>query len=305
MGTGYHKGVLVKEAVGLLVHKKDGLYVDATLGGGDHTEALLNTSKKLRVLGIDRDMDSINEVTKRFSRFSRLTIVHGAFADIKRLVRENSYEEVSGILFDLGLSSHQIDISERGFSFDNDGPLDMRANRRDDEKTAYTVLNHYSPEDLMRIFWEYGDFKKSRRLTELIINSRPLNTTGELRDLVSEIVDSQKVQHGLSQVFQAVRIEVNDEVGQLKKGLEDSLDILPKGGRIAVISYHSLEDRIVKMFFNMESKVCICPPEMPICRCGHEKSIEILTKKPIKPSVEEIKMNCRARSAILRVIRKI
>ncbi len=300
----YHKGVLVQQAVDFLIINPEGIYVDATLGGGDHTEEILRRSRGVEVIALDRDIDAIEASRKRFSADANLEIVHGEFADISSILDRIGYWDVDGFLFDLGLSSHQIDTADRGFSFDREGPLDMRADRSTGA-SASDILNRYSQEELFRVFSQYGQLKGSNRLAGAIIAARPLKTTADLRRVALAVFGSAKVASTLSRVFQAVRMEVNGEIVQLEQALAQAHDRLVPGGRLVVISYHSIEDRIVKKFFDYAAKKCVCPDEMPICRCGKEQTLKILTRKGIKPDEAEISDNPRARSAIMRVAERI
>ncbi|MFP4459822.1 MAG: 16S rRNA (cytosine(1402)-N(4))-methyltransferase RsmH [Candidatus Zixiibacteriota bacterium] len=300
----YHQGVMKKEVVSYLITDKEGLYVDATLGGGDHAEAILKVANGVRVLATDRDSDAIDYCRRRFGGNDRIEMHKSAFADLDRIIRENAYEPVYGFLFDLGLSSHQIDNPSRGFSYDTDAKIDMRADRNSN-LSAHIVLNKYDTDQLKQIFYDYAEIPYANKLVERIIENRPLDTTGQLKNVVSKFVPSRKLNSHLSRIFQAIRIEVNDELEQLKAGLAHALNFTEVGGRIVVISYHSLEDRIVKQFFAFHNKSCICPPEIVVCRCDHVKSLDVLTKKPIRPEQEEIRKNPRSRSALLRVAEKI
>ncbi len=297
----YHRGVLVKRAIEFLITNPLGVYVDATAGGGDHIAAVLEVAGGAEVIALDRDIDAVEVLGKRFPG---IEILHGDFGSLTEHLDIIGVRDIDGILFDLGLSSYQIDTPSRGFSFDNEGPLDMRADRRTGT-SAKDVLNKYSREELYRVFSQYGQISGSNRLAGAVIEARPLNATSDLRKVVVNLFGSRKIASNLSKVFQAIRIEVNDELSQLENGLESAHELLVEGGRMVVISYHSLEDRIVKRFMEDKASKCICPPDMPVCRCGKKATLKIITKKAIKPDTEEIALNSRARSAIMRVAERV
>jgi len=304
-----HRSVLVDESVHLLLVESNGIYVDATFGNGGHTTAILEKTKKSTVIGIDIDIDVIDSVSRIKSLFgNRFKFVRGDFAKIEFLIREEIGEQfVSGVLLDLGLRTGMLGNPARGFSFKSDAPLDMRFNC-DCSRTATDVINSYPQRVLAKILREFGDIPRANMLAKRIVQKRmrkPIKTTTELAEIVSDAFPAKSVNEVLPRVFQAIRIEVNDELLKLQAALEQSIDILRTGGRIVVISYHSAEDRIVKRFFAIESMDCICPPGLPVCRCGHRRTIETITKKPIVPSLNEISQNHRARSAKLRAAQKL
>ncbi|RKZ29115.1 16S rRNA (cytosine(1402)-N(4))-methyltransferase [bacterium] len=307
--TKYHRSVLTRKILEFLITTDDGIYVDATIGDGGHSLEILKHTKNAKIIGIDKDIQAVETAKKKCKLFgNRISIYYGDFADVEKIVRDDAgYEFIDGILFDLGLRSEMLENSDRGFSFKKEGLLDMRFDRNS-SKTAYIVVNRYSEKKLTSIFHDFADLRNARNIAKKIIAARqkkPITTTTELAEIVAKDVPIRRRNDFLAKIFQAIRIEVNDELDKLRKALESSLEILASGGRIAVITYHSGEDRIVKNFFTTETKDCICPPELPVCRCGHRRSLRIITKKPVLPSKEEIEKNIRARSAKLRVAEKL
>lgn len=304
----FHQPVLADQVVEYLVTKKDGIYVDCTAGGGGHAEKIL---KKIDNNGIliclDADPDALDYTEKRLEPYLNKILRNTYFDQLDIVLIEENLMPVSGFLFDLGLSSYQIDNIKKGFSFQGDGPLDMRFNPRQ-KLSAYDVINNYPVESLQRIFREYGEVRKWRKVTDKIIEARHsgvIKTTGQLARIVSPVANADYHQKFLARIFQAVRIEVNNELDRLRKALEKAYQCLLQRGRIVVISYHSLEDRIVKDFFRLKEADCVCPPDFPACVCGKEVEMRILSRKAIRPSVMEIEMNPRSRSARLRYAEKI
>jgi 16S rRNA (cytosine1402-N4)-methyltransferase len=304
----YHIPVLLRETVDALVLNKSGCYLDCTLGGGGHSEAILKQLERDgNLLGIDRDPAAIAEAGKKLGGYANFKSENISFSRINELTQIAFGLKFDGILFDLGVSSRQIDDPERGFSYSSEGRLDMRMNP-DDGFSAYDIINTYGEEKLAEIFFAYGEEKNSRRIAGRIVSARdrsPINTTKELSDLISSIISRNFRVKTLSRIFQALRIEVNGELEELRSALLFSLNILKTGGRTAVISYHSLEDRIVKNFISEHSAGCICPKEFPRCICDNKPSIKNLTKKPVTAAEDEISLNPRSRSAKLRVFEKI
>ena len=287
----YHRPVMADEAVGFLVTRPDGVYVDATAGDGSHTLCILERlGSSGKVLAIDRDDEAVARTARRLGEFSsRLGVVRGEFSNLKELAAKAGIATVDGILFDLGISSYQIDSFERGFSYRGEGPLDLRMNRHG-EMTAAEIVNAESEVDLARIFFDYGEERNSRRIAAAIVRRRarsPLLTTADLAAVITSVTNPRYVNKTLSRAFQALRIVVNDELNQLQKGLQAGLDILHSRGRLVVIAYHSLEDRIVKNFFRQQAE------------------LKVITKKPVGPSAAEISDNPRARSARMRAAEKI
>lgn len=306
--TASHISVLYKPILEWLNPQPDGTYIDGTLGLGGHTRGILDASAPTgQVLAFDRDSAAIALVKERLSDYaSRLTIAHASYSEMGQVAPANGFPEVDGIVLDLGLSSYQMDTRERGFSFRYDAPLDMRFDQNKGE-TAGQLLNTRSSDDLADIFWRYGEEKNSRRIARKIFESRPLETTKQLADLIVDLTPKLQGKgiHPATRVFQALRIAVNDELVALEEGLEPAVSLLKEGGRLAVISFHSLEDRIVKRFFKRESQDCICSPKGPVCVCGHTATLKLLTKKPIVADSAEIAQNPRSRSAKLRVVQKL
>lgn len=309
-----HVPVLLNEVIKFLDPKPNQNFIDCTLGAGGHTiEILKRTAPNGKVLGIDMDMRAIlvakQKVLKAGIEDRRLVAVRGNYKNLKEIVLQNNFKNISGILIDLGFSSMEIADPEKGFSFQIDAPLDMRYGEIGE--TAADILNHSREEELERIFQEYGEEKFAGRIARRICEIRknnPIDTTFKLVNAIAEVVP-KKLQHGrihfATKVFQALRIAVNDELGNLEKVLPQAVELLPPGGRLAIISFHSLEDRIVKQYFKKESSGCTCPKDFPVCRCGHKAILKILNKKPIVPSEEEATQNPRSRSAKLRVAEKL
>jgi 16S rRNA (cytosine1402-N4)-methyltransferase len=292
-----------------LITDKSGIYIDATLGGGGHSERILEElNEGGRLLGIDRDEDSLKISQKRLRRFGKkVSFFQQSYSQIPELLKNLNLDKIDGILFDLGFSSYQLDDPERGFSYSSKGPLDMRFDQNESKK-AEEVVNEYPVEKLSQIFKEYGEERFSKRIAQAIVQNRRvkrIETTQALKDIVRSILKTRYDLKTLSRIFQALRIEVNQELSELKKGLESGIEALGSSGRICAISYHSLEDRLVKNKFYELSKGCNCPPDFPVCVCGGKKTLQVLTRKPLIPEKEEIRENPRARSAKLRAAEKI
>ncbi|MBT3514130.1 MAG: 16S rRNA (cytosine(1402)-N(4))-methyltransferase RsmH [Nitrospina sp.] len=305
-----HESVLEREVIQSLNLGKEGLVVDGTLGDGGHAELILKNTIGVRVLGVDRDIKAIERAEKRLASFrDRITLVHGNFSDIKAILKEANEVNVDGLFLDLGVSSPQLDSPERGFSFMRNGPLDMRMDSSQ-KITAADLLIELSDEKLVSVIKEYGEERFSKRIVRAIRKEQrqgAIKTTLQLSNIILKVVHASKKTkiHPATRTFQALRIAVNDELEHIKKTLKNSVDILQESARIIVISFHSLEDRIVKNFFKSEEKGCICPPKIPICSCGHKQRLKIVTRKPITPSVEEMQNNSRASSAKLRVAERV
>ncbi len=298
-----HQPVLYHESIKYLQPKPNGKYIDGTLGAGGHAEGILKSSAPNgQLLGLDLDDQAVTIARNKLSIFgNRCFIRKASYADMENQAQALGWENVDGILLDLGLSSMQLDTADRGFSFLREAPLDMRFDRKKN-RTAADLINSLPEKEISDIIWKYSEDPKSRQIAKLIIENRPIFTTKELADLILKVYRGKREKtHPATRTFQALRIEVNCELEVLKKGLVVSLNVLRSGGRIAIITFHSLEDRIVKQFFQRESTDCICPPEQPICTCKHQAVIKIITKKVVKPSQEEMVNNSRARSAKLRV----
>ena len=305
-----HESVLEREVIQNLNLCGGSLIVDGTLGDGGHAELLLKNTTSVRVLGIDRDMRAIERAEKRLAPFrDRITLVHGNFSDIKTILKKANVMNVDGLLLDLGVSSPQLDSPDRGFSFMRDGPLDMRMDSSQ-KITAADLLVELPDEELVSVIKEYGEERFSKRIVRAIRQAQKqsaIKTTLQLSNIISSVIHASRQTkiHPATRTFQALRIAVNGELEHIKKVLRDSVDILQESARVIVISFHSLEDRIVKNFFKTEEKGCVCPPKIPICSCGHKQRLKIITRKPIIPAVEEVRRNSRASSAKLRVAERV
>ena len=307
-----HIPVLLDETLALLAPERGGIFVDGTLGGGGHAEAVLaRLPESGRLIGIDRDWEAVHAAGDRLTAYEgRFTALHGNFFSMRALLSEIGVPQVSGILLDLGVSSHQLDTQVRGFSYKTDAPLDMRMDQSS-ALTAREVVNTYPEAELARVIWEYGEERFSRRIAERVCRAReqsPLETTLQLAQIVRESIPAKyrnEPQHPARRTFQALRIEVNGELKGLDRAVEDACDLLQKGGRLCIITFHSLEDRIVKQAFRRFENPCTCPPSAPVCICGKEPKAKILTKKPLTASSEEEARNSRSTSAKLRCIEKI
>ena len=302
-----HEPVMLGEAVDLLALDSGATAVDATLGLGGHTEALLEAvGPRGRVLGIDRDSQALELARQRLARFGDAFVaVRGNHTHLLELLRQNGVFAVDGVLFDLGVSSLQLDDPERGFSFRNDGPLDMRMDRQSGH-TAAEVLANSSERELRRLIWSYGEERRAGAIARAIVEQRerrPLTRTFELAELVQRVLGPAALRyriHPATRTFQALRIAVNREVDDLERLVTEATSVLRRGGRLAVIAYHSLEDRAVKHAMKSLAKRCVCPPQLPVCGCGRENLLKVLTSKPVRPSTSEVARNPRARSAKLR-----
>lgn len=306
-----HISVLLNESVDALNIKKDGIYADGTLGGGGHSEKILERlSNGGLLIGIDQDAEAICAAKKRLEKFTNVIYENTNFKNIRDILIRNSIENIDGAVLDLGVSSYQLDNADRGFSYIADSRLDMRMDLSS-ELDAYRVVNTYSEENLAKIFFEYGEEKFSRRIASQIVKTRgekPIETTLELSELVKKCIPQKTVKkgsHPAKRVFQAIRIEVNGELAILEGALNDFFDVLKPGGRLAVISFHSLEDRIVKNTFASLAKGCVCPKDFPVCVCGKKPRGKIITRKAVVPSDDEIDRNKRSKSSKLRVIEKL
>jgi len=305
-----HVSVLVREVIACLKPEPGKFYLDGTLGGGGHAEEILTASAPDgRLLGLDRDAEAIAAARVRLSRFeSRLITRQESFAQAKEILAEIGWNAVDGALLDLGISSPQIDSADRGFSFRVEAKLDMRMDRRQ-SLDARAIVNSYSADQLERVFRDYGEEPQARRLARAIVADRkngPLETTTQLVRIVERVKGrGRRDHHPATQAFQALRIAVNQELEHLERFLENGYETLRPGARLAIISFHSLEDRIVKNAFRKWNRACICPPRILVCRCGWSRKAHLLTKKPIVPSAREIEANPRARSAKMRAVERI
>ena len=310
-GSAPHRPVLLRETIELLAAERGGLFVDCTVGLGGHSEAILQASPDTQVLGIDRDEEALELARKRLAQFGgRFRAVHSDFRELTRVLARAKVNKVRGILADLGVSSWQLDSPSRGFSFRHDAPLDMRMDMTSGE-TAADLLGRLSEVEIARIIFEYGEERHSRRIARLIVERRergePITTTQDLAELVERAIVRRKSRriHPATRTFQALRIAVNRELENLDQFVATAIDVLEPEGRLGVISFHSLEDRIIKRTLLKLSGRCQCPPRAPRCTCGVKTAIEILTKRPITPSEAETDLNPRARSAKLRIARKL
>lgn len=308
-----HKSVLLKESIEGLNIKPDGIYVDCTLGGGGHSsEIIKKLNEKGSLIGIDQDIDAINAAKKKLGslNFKNIYYVNENYRYISQIINRLGIESVDGIIMDLGVSSYQLDEKNRGFSYMQDAPLDMRMDK-EGALTAFDVVNKYSENELFRVIKEYGEEKFARRISRNIVSSReikPIDTTFELVDIIKRSIPAKfrrEGPHPAKRTFQAIRIEVNNELNVLDDTLKDAVNVLKKGGRIAVITFQSLEDRIVKRNFKKLENPCTCPKDFPICVCGKKPVVKIINKKPIGPSLEELEGNPRSRSAKLRIAEKL
>ena len=306
-----HKSVLLNETIDALQIKPDGIYVDGTLGGGGHSyEICKRLSDKGRLIGIDQDAAAIEATTERLGEFKdRVTIIRSNYCEMKRQLNSIGVTAVDGIILDLGVSSYQLDTAERGFTYREDVPLDMRMDQRQ-ARTAKDIVNDYSEMELYRIIRDYGEDKFAKNIAKHIVQARqekPLETTGELIQAIKAAIP-MKVRavggHPAKKTFQAIRIELNNELGVLKDSLDDMVDLLNDKGRLCIITFHSLEDRIVKNHFRTSENPCICPKEFPVCVCGRISKGKVITRKPILPGEEELEENSRSKSAKLRVFER-
>lgn len=306
-----HKSVLLDETVNGLGIKADGIYVDGTLGGGGHTyEIAKRLGEKGSIVGIDRDEAAIEAAGIRLRDFGeRVTIVRSNYCDMKSLLHHIGIDKVDGIVLDLGVSSYQLDTAERGFSYREDAPLDMRMDRRQ-KMTARDIVNEYSEMELYRVIRDYGEDKFAKNIAKHIAQARgksSIETTRQLTEIIRQSIPmkyQKKTGHPAKRTFQAIRIELNGELDVLRESLDDMIDILNPGGRLCIITFHSLEDRIVKSAFRKNENPCTCPSDFPICVCGKVSKGSIITKKPILPSEKEIAHNSRAKSAKLRIFER-
>lgn len=306
----HHISVLLDECIEGLNIKPDGIYVDGTLGGAGHSSEVAKRLTTGRLIGIDRDPVALKAAGERLAAYAdRVTLVHSNFCEIAEVLKNLDIDGVDGILLDLGVSSPQLDDGSRGFSYMADAPLDMRMNS-EDTLTAYDVVNTWSYEELKRILFDYGEERYAPKIASAICKKRegkPIETTLELVDVIRSAMPAQALrekQHPAKRSFQAIRIAVNDELGSVEKVMKDAIPCLNPGGRLAVITFHSLEDRIVKTAMTGAAKGCTCPPSFPVCVCGKKPQVRIITRKPIVSGDEELERNPRARSAKLRVCEK-
>ena len=307
-----HETVMLDEVIQGLNIKNDGIYVDGTLGGGGHSEEICKKlDKRGLLIGIDRDKDALVASGKRLEKYScRKIFIQSNYSEIKNVLKDLKLSGVDGAILDLGVSSFQLDNAQRGFSYMRNAPLDMRMNQ-DDYFTAYDVINGYSEKELSRVIAKYGEERWHSRIAEFIVKERKkedIKTTEQLVDVIKAAIPAKARREGphpAKRTFQAIRIEVNEELSRLKKAVGEFCEVLNEGGRFCVISFHSLEDRIVKETFKEKSNPCTCPKEFPICVCGKVAEIKKITRKPMTPSREELENNPRSRSSKLRIIERI
>ncbi len=304
-----HTPVLLYEVVELLQCSTGNIIVDGTVGGGGHAyEILKRILPGGHLIGIDRDPNALEAAEKRLKEFEgNFTLIHSNFIDIERVLGELGITEVDGILMDLGVSSHQLDEKQRGFSYMQDAPLDMRMDPTQDF-SAYDVVNEYSQSELKRIIWNYGEERWADRIARFIVDSRPIETTGQLVEVIKRAIPAaarRSGPHPAKRTFQAIRIEVNQELSLLSEAIENAVKMLRPGGRLCIITFHSLEDRIVKQTFRTLYNPCVCPPQAPICICGRQPIVKIITGRPVTPSASEVSDNPRSRSAKARACEKI
>jgi len=301
-----HIPVLHDEVLAGLLIKPAGRFIDATVGAGGHSFGILESSTPDgQLLGLDADPEAIAFAGQILDSFRGRAILRVAnFRRLRDVAAPLGFEQVDGILMDLGISSRQLDSAQRGFSFSHDGPLDMRMDPGGDQ-SAYDLVNHLSEKELADLIWRYGDERKSRQIARAIVAARPLHSTGQLADLIAGRIGRREKIHPATRTFQALRIATNDELGALDEALPQARDLLRAGGRLAVIAFHSLEDRRVKRFFQQEARDCICPPEALVCVCDHHASLRIITRKPVRATPEEVALNPRSRSARLRIAERL
>ncbi len=302
-----HLPVMVNEVVDHLVTRTDGVYVDCTVGGGGHARSILLNAPAGRLVGIDLDRAALEESRKALASFAgRLDLWQGNFGDLRAVLGESGYSEVDGVLFDLGFSSLQLDDAERGISYSEEGPLDMRLDR-DSGETARTLIEHSSERELADVIYEFGEERRSHPIARAIIEARDSGRLETTADLAKAVLATKPVHRTktLARVFQALRIAVNGELSNLRDGLKDAVAVLRPGGRVVVISYHSLEDRITKHYFQNCERPCTCPRELAQCVCGAVPTLRVVTKRVVRPEERELAVNSRARSAKLRAAEKL
>ena len=306
-----HKSVLLEETVDGLAIKPDGIYVDGTLGGGGHAfEVCSRLNEQGRFIGIDQDAAAIEAASERLRDFGeKVTIIRSNYCEMKSRLHEIGVDKVDGIVIDLGVSSYQLDTAERGFSYRVDAPLDMRMDQRQ-QLTAREIVNTYSEADLFRVIRDYGEDKFAKNIAKHIVIERqkaPIETTGQLNEIIRHAIPmkfQKSAGHPSKRTFQAIRIELNRELDVLRESLDDMIEMLNPGGRICIITFHSLEDRIVKSAFRKNENPCICPSHFPVCVCGNVSKGKVITRKPILPSEEELEYNSRSKSAKLRIFER-
>ncbi len=305
-----HQPVLLQETIDYILGDPNGLYIDCTLGGGGHLQELMvRLGEKARVIAIDKDINILRQTSQQLAD-DRIRFVHADFRDLKQVLNQDESGNVDGIIIDLGVSSFQLDTPERGFSFHSDADLDMRMDTSQKLK-AWDIINTYSEAELANIIFKYGEERYGRKISRAIVQERDkknIDTTLELAEIIKNAVPAKyrREKHPARKTFQAVRIAVNDELGAIERVLPQALEVLKSGGKVGIITFHSLEDRIVKRFFNEKSRNCVCPPQLPVCTCGGQRAeIKLIKRKPVMPNEDECLINRRARSAKLRIAQKI
>ncbi|MBQ7379820.1 MAG: 16S rRNA (cytosine(1402)-N(4))-methyltransferase RsmH [Clostridia bacterium] len=305
-----HVSVLLQECMDALCIKPDGIYIDGTAGGGGHSHEIASRLEGGKLIALDRDMSAVAAASARLEKFGEhAQVVHSNFSEMAQVCRELGIEGIDGVLLDLGVSSYQLDTADRGFSYMADAPLDMRMNR-EDKLDAYTVVNTYTEQQLKKIIYDYGEERFAPRIASRIVQERekqPIRTTGELVNIIKAAMPAAAKEgghHPAKRTFQAIRIEVNGELSVIEPTIRDAVSLLKPGGRIAIITFHSLEDRIVKQTFASLASGCTCPRDFPVCVCGKKPLVDVVCKKPILPGEQELEMNPRSRSAKLRVAEK-
>lgn len=306
-----HTPVLLKEVIDGLNVKENGIYVDGTLGGAGHSLEIAKRLTTGKLIGIDQDLNALKKAKEVLKdNMDKVILVHENYVNIENILHKLNIRKVDGILLDIGVSSHQLDEEKRGFSYSKEAPLDMRMDNTK-KFSAWNVVNGYSKEELEKIIWDYGEERWAKRISEFIVSERrkaPIDTTFRLVDIIKKAIPKnarRKGHHPAKKTFQAIRIEVNDELHVLENSIPNMIRLLNKKGRLCIITFHSLEDRIVKKMFVELNKDCICPPEFPICVCDKEKEINIITKKPIIPTKSEVERNPRSRSSKLRIAERV
>ena len=306
-----HVSVLLQECMEALCIKPDGIYIDGTAGGGGHSHEIASRLESGKLIALDRDMSAVAAASARLEKFGEhAQVVHSNFSEMAQVCRELGIEGIDGVLLDLGVSSSQLDTADRGFSYMADAPLDMRMNR-EDKLDAYTVVNTYTEQMLKKIIYDYGEERFAPRIAQRIVQERekqPIRTTGELVSIIKAAMPAAAKDgghHPAKRTFQAIRIEVNGELSVIEPTIRDAVSLLKPGGRIAIITFHSLEDRLVKQTFASLASGCTCPRDFPVCVCGKKPLVEVISRKPILPSEQELKINPRSRSAKLRVAEKL
>jgi len=305
-----HVSVLLQECMDALCIKPDGIYIDGTAGGGGHSHEIASHLTTGKLIALDRDMSAVVAAGARLAEFGEhAKVVHSNFSEMAQVCRELGIDGIDGVLLDLGVSSYQLDTADRGFSYMADAPLDMRMNR-EDTLDAYTVVNTYPEQRLKSIIYDYGEERFAPRIAQRIVQERekqPIRTTGELVSIIKAAMPAAAKEgghHPAKRTFQAIRIEVNGELSVIEPTIRDAVSLLKPGGRIAIITFHSLEDRIVKQTFASLASGCTCPRDFPVCVCGKKPLVDIISRKPILPSEQELEVNPRSRSAKLRVAQK-